>query len=232
MARKVRSRRRLLIAAVVAVIVALLGIYGWWELRHWQPDPGIYPVQGVEVGAADGAVNWRTLKAIGATFAYLDASAGASARDPAFVANLEKARAAGLQVGAVHRYDPCQPGDRQAANFVVVVPRDPTMLPPAVELSRTGDDCLRPDSAARIESELTTFLNEIETHTGKPALLKLGPAFERRYGIASAIDRNLWLSRDRFPPGYAGRPWMLWTANGALHTEASDHPLRWVVLHP
>jgi lysozyme len=232
MARKVRSRRRLLVAAVVVALVALVGIYGWWELRHWRPDPRIYPVQGVEVGAGDGAVNWRTLKAIGATFAYLDASAGASARDPAFIANLEKARAAGLQVGAVHRYDPCQPGDRQAANFVVVVPRDPTMLPPAVELSATGDDCPQPVSGARIESELTTFLNEIETHTGKPALLKLGAAFEKRYGIASAIDRNLWLGRDRFPPAYAERPWALWTANRALHTEAGDHPLRWVVLHP
>ena len=33
-------------------------------------------------------------------------------------------------MGAVHRYDPCQPADRQSANFVTVVPRDAKLLPP------------------------------------------------------------------------------------------------------
>ena len=45
-------------------------------------------------------------------------------------------------------------------------------------------------------------------------LLKIGPEFEARYGFARRFDRNLWLTRDRFEPTYAGRPWLLWTANG------------------
>ena len=40
--------------------------------------------------------------------------------------------------------------------------------------------------------------------------------FEQRYGIAARIDRNLWLTGDRFQPDYAGRPWTLWTANSTL----------------
>ena len=50
--------------------------------------------------------------------------------------------------------------------------------------------------------------------------------------MAAAIDRNLWLVRDRFQPDYAGRPWMLWTANSALANEAGASPVRWVVVQP
>ena len=140
------------------------------------------------------------------------------------------ASAAGLTLGALHHYDPCQPADRQAANFVTVVPRDAKMLPPAVELAALPDACPAHVSDAAVVSELMTFLNQIETHTGKAAILKVSPAFERRYHIARAINRNLWLERDRVPPDYAGQPFAMWTANSALLTAASDRGLRWVVV--
>ncbi len=214
----------------------LLGLlatgFGWWHLRHWTPDRAVFPVQGVEIGNTDGAVDWRAVKAIGADFVYLEASAGAFARDSDFAASLDAARAAKLQVGAVHRYDPCQPADKQAGNFVTIVPRDSKLLPPAVDLDSLGDDCPIKVSDAAVESELTTFLNQIETHTGRPALLKISPRFESRYHMARVIDRNLWLVRTRFQPEYAGRPWTLWTANLALANEAGTGDVRWVVMQP
>jgi lysozyme len=231
MRRRASSRTQLRLLAALLLVALVGGGIAWWHLHHWRPDRGAYPVQGVEAGGEEEPVDWRAVKAIGADFAYLDASASAFARDPAFVRNLEEARDAGLQVGAVHRYDPCQPADKQAANFVTVVPRDARLLPPAVELDRVGDDCPMKVGEAAIESELTTFLNQIETHTGKPALLKVTARFEDRYGIAARIDRNLWLVRDRFQPDYAGRPWTLWTANGAFDSDAGE-PLRWVVVQP
>ena len=118
----------------------------------------------------------------------------------------------------------------QAANFVTVVPRDAHMLPPAVELTTLADHCLEPVPDAKVVSELMTFLNQIETHTGQAAVLKIGPGFEARYHIAHAIDRNIWVIRDRFEPDYAGRPFTLWTANAALTNAADDQPLRWVVV--
>lgn len=226
------SRGKLRWAGALLLLVLAGGVSGWWYLHHWRPDPAHYRMQGVEIGADDGAVSWPSLTAVGAKFVYLDASASAFARDPAFTDNLEGARAAGLRVGAIHRYDPCQPADKQAANFVTVVPRDSALLPPAVDLDQTADNCPVKVSDAAIESELTTFLNQVETHTGKPALLKLSKAFEQRYHIAATIERNLWLERDRLQPDYAGRPWTLWTANSALASEATDRPLRWVVVQP
>jgi lysozyme len=232
MARKYNNGMRLRLAGAVLLAAIIAGGLGWWQLRHWQPPRAAFAMQGAEIGIDDGAVDWKALKAIGANFAYIDASAGAFARDADFSRNLDDARAAGLQVGAVHRYDPCQPADKQAANFVTVVPRDRKLLPPAVELAQLADACPIRVSDASVESELMTFLNEIETHTGKASLLKISPAFESRYHLARAIDRNLWLERDRFQPDYAGRPWAMWTANSELDTSAEARPLHWVVVQP
>ena len=232
MGRKRAVSWRMRIAALVLLVALGAGGWAWWRAQHWAPPREEYPVQGVLIGAADGEANFRSLRAIGADFAYLEASAGASARDARFPANLARVRDSGLSFGAVHAYDPCVPAERQAANFVTIVPRDTSLLPPAIALEKLAEGCSDPSSEAGLESELTTFLNQIEGHVGKPAVLQLAPGFEERYQIAARIERNLWLERDWFQPDYAGRPWTLWTANSSLATEASDSPVRWVVVQP
>ncbi len=229
MGRKKRIVTRWRVLAVL-LLAGLIGAgYLWWQFIHWTPPRSTFPTQGVLVGEQDGRANFIAFKAIGADFAYLEASDGAARRDPWFARNLDAARAAGLRFGAVHRYDPCIPAERQAANFVTVVPRDETLLPPAIELDTLADNCPKPVSDAAVESELMTFLNQVEGHAGKPALLMLSSRFQSRYHLAGAIDRELWLVRDRFEPDYAGRPWTLWTANSQLHSEAGSLPVRWVV---
>lgn len=215
------------------LLMALIGgAWGWWSLRHWTPEAADYPDQGAEVSAADGAVHFGTLRALGARFVYLDASDGARSADPSFDANLAAARKAGLKVGAVHRFDPCAMADGQSANFVVHVPRGRDLLPPAIALDRTADDCPSPVGEAMVESELMTLINQIEAHSGRPAILQVSKEFEERYGLASRIERNLWVVGTWRRPTYAGRPWLMWTANEALMTDASDNPLRWVVVRP
>ncbi len=222
-------RARALGAVLLATLLA--GGWGWWRLSHWTPDAADYPDQGAEVSAADGPLRFATLKALGARFVYLGASDGRR-RDPAFAANLAAARDAGLQVGAVHRFDPCAMADGQSANFVVLVPRGGDLLPPAIALDRTTDDCPTPTGEAAVESELMTLINQIEAHAGKPAILQVSQTFEDRYGLAGRIERNLWVVGTWGRPTYAGRPWLMWTANQALTTEASDEPIRWVVVRP
>lgn len=235
MARKGRRGRRywLLRAAGVLLLLALLaGLYGWWRFINWTPSRDAYPMQGILAGAADGEVDFRAFRTIGADFAYLEASVGAQGRDPAFARNLAAARKAGLKVGAVHRFSPCEAAEKQAANFVTIVPRDAALLPPAVKLDRIAADCPGHVVDAAVESELMTFLNEIEGHVGKPAILKIAPSFEKHYRTGRTLERNLWLEGDFLQPGYVGRPWTLWTANSMLNTQASEGPVRWVVVQP
>jgi lysozyme len=223
-------RRRLGVLALLLALVAAGWL--WWASGRWTPLRSEFPAQGVIIGAQDGEADFNALRAIGADFAYLEASHGAAARDPAFAANLRKVQASGLMFGALHAYDPCVPAERQAANFVTTVPRGETQLPPAIALDKLAEDCPDPVSEAALESELTTFLNQVEGHVGQPALLRVGEQFEERYHLAGRIERGLWLERDWLQPDYGGRPWTLWTANSALHTAASSLPLRWVVLQP
>ncbi len=219
--------------AALALLVALgLAGWQWWVFVHWTPPREDYPVQGVLIGAGDGSADFVALKAVGADFVYLEASVGATSRDASFGRNLAAARASGLPLGVVHRYDPCMRADRQAANFVTIVPRDADLLPPAIALETTADGCEPRVSEAEVESELTTFLNQVEGHVGKPAMLKVAPSFEERYGIAAKVERNLWLERERFQPDYGGRPWTLWTANTYLRSPAAEGALRWIAAQP
>lgn len=230
MGRKRKSigwRARLLGAILLAALVT--GGWGWWRLHHWVPEATVYPDQGAEISAADGPVGFATVKALGGSFVYLDAGRGTH-RDPAFARNLAAAREAGLKVGAVHRFDPCIMADRQSANFVVAVPRGADMLPPAIALDETADDCPAPVGEAEVESELMTLINQIEAHSGKPAILQVSKAFEDRYGLARRLERNLWVVGTWREPTYAGRPWLMWTANEGLWSDAAELPLRWVVV--
>ena len=234
MARKGKGGNRWLWRVLGALVLlgVVAGSWFWWSLRSWRPLESDYPDQGVEVSAAAGDVNFRTVAAIGGSFAYLDASGGNTGKDSAFARNLAAAREAGLQVGALHRFDPCEKADGQSANFVTMVPRSRDMLPPAIALAGTAEDCSEPVSEAAVESELMTFINQVERHSGKPAILKVYPEFEAAYGVSSKLERQLWVVRTRLEPGYAVRPWMLWSANENLVTEASTEPLEWVVARP
>jgi lysozyme len=126
----------------------------------------------------------------------------------------------------------CRDAGAQVANLVTVVPRDAALLPPAVAFELDPERCAAPPAEEALQSELTTFLNQLEGHAGKSAILMLSPDFEARYHLAGMIDRNLWVTGSYFAPGYAGRPWVMWTANRRLRSSAADGALRWVVVRP
>lgn len=184
------------------------------------------------IAADDGLVNFRTLAATGANFVYLEASIGKDRHDARFPRNFAAAEEVGLEVGAVHVFDPCVLADVQSANFVTMVPREHDMMPPVIALTATAEHCEKRVSDAAVESELMTLINQIENHTGKPAILKVSEPFEAAYAISALLERNLWVTRTRFAPTYAKRPWLLWSANENLRSEAADGPIEWVVVQP
>lgn len=231
-----RWRGRLAAALLLAALAG--GAWAWWQAQHWTPSRDTYPVQGVLIGEADSAVDFRALAAIGANFVYLEASQGSEGRDARFAANITALAESGLPFGVVHEYNPCIPAEEQAANFVTIVPRgagpaeghaSPVLLPPVIALDKPASACGNPAIENGVEAELTTFLNQVEGHAGQPAILRLSEAFETQYHMASRIERNLWLEGGWLEPDYAGRPFTLWTANPQLATEVTERPVRWVV---
>lgn len=234
--RKSRNPNRISALIRVALGIAVLAAAGlafaWHEARSWRPDEALWPDQGALIGAQDGSVDFATLSGLGAGFVYIEASSGGSGKDAHFSRNLDAARAAGLQVGAVHDFDPCLAADPQSANFLTMVPRDGDLLPPAIRMIRDASHCPAKVRDAAVQSELITLVNQIEMHSGTPVVLAPSKAFEQRYGITGRIERALWLQRDWLEPAYGARPWRMWTANGAYDTEAADEPLRWLVVRP
>ncbi|MGY6551146.1 MAG: glycoside hydrolase family 25 protein [Erythrobacter sp.] len=223
-------RRASALVALVVVVAFSFAAWLWWDMRTWRPDEALFPEQGAVIASGASDTRFATIKALGGAFAYLELPEETGPPDPGFAARLASAKAAGLGVGVIHRFDPCRSADAQSAFFTRMVPRDPALLPPVIALVRLADNCAATVSDAAVESELVTLINQIETHAGRPVILKLARAFEQRHRSARTLERDLWLMRDRAQPDYAGRPWLLWSANSQLISDASERPIEWVVV--
>lgn len=226
MAFRLRSRR---FAALVVILVAgLLAGAGWWWVTRWRPPERQFPVQGVAVDEATGAIDWPMMAATPADFAYIRATVGARARDPRFAENWQGALQAGMRRGIVHDYSLCQAATEQARNLVTHVARDPEALPAVVSVSFDESCPARPDRE-RLARDLGRFIAMVETHTGKPMLLRTTPDVEGEYRLSGLIARPVWSVRRFLPPDYASKPWRLWEATDLRRVEAAEHPVRWLV---
>ncbi len=224
-------RRALRWLGIFAILAAVVTALLWWWAGTWQPDRERWPLQGVAVGAANTPISWDTLAATGAQFAYIDAIMDGTRPSPSFTREHDRAIAAGVRVGAVHHYALCRPANVQAAAFVTSVPREGYGLPPAIIIADDPDCRTRP-SRALLLSELTTFLNQIETHLGKPAILAPATDLETEYHVADAINRPLWVQRNwREPSPDATRPWVVWQANDRLRSDGASGTVRRLVLN-
>lgn len=216
-----------------AIVIALLVIA--FVLRNiavgWAPPRSQYPVQGISVDASHGEIIWHVAGATGVDFAYIQAASGAEERDANFAANITGAREAGIRYGALHNYSLCRLATDQATMFVTTVPRGDNMLPPAVRLAFDNGCGDRPGRAL-VLSELNMFLNQIEAHSEKPAILAVSRDFEEMYDISSGIDRTFWLEANFFPPDYATKPWVMWRASDMRRISGVDGPVNWNVVRP
>jgi lysozyme len=213
-----------------ALAAGVLAAGGWWTAIRWHPSREHFPFQGVDVRQETGAVDWHEVRAAGADFAYAVATIGSDQRDARFAAHWPEIAEAGLRRGAIHRYSLCRLAADQATNFVRTVPRDAESLPAAIELE-VEPGCAAPARTVMLQ-ELATLLNAVETHTGKPALLKVSAAFEAQHGLTAAVPRPIWSTRMAFPPSYAARPWRMWQANPMRRITGVDGAVGWNVVAP
>ncbi len=106
--------RRIGRVGALGIVLALTGVVGWTFALSWRPSDK-YGFQGVDVSEDQGAVEWWTVKAGGADFAYLRATYGADGRDERFAANWADVYATGMRRGGAPRLfavPPCRrPGE-------------------------------------------------------------------------------------------------------------------------
>ena len=227
-----RTPRSIIQKSAVGLLgVIILAALIWWMWRGWRPSVEDYPRQGVEVSAKSGAINWASVKAEGADFAYIDASFGDEDRNTAFTAQWQESAAAGLTRGALHRFHLCRLARDQATNFIAMVPREADELPPVLGLDLDAGCTARPARSVLL-AEIESFIQMVEAHVEKPVMIRVSPKFEAEYSISRAIDRPLWLSSRVFAPSYGERPWVMWQANPARPVDGIEQPVGWSVVRP
>lgn len=218
--------RRMVALLIVAAFGAVAAL--WWTAR-WMPDRTEFPVQGVTISAANGAVQWGSVKAAGASFAYLAATDGTIGRDPHFAANVAGAAAQGLQTGAIHRYRLCSFAAEQAAHFIRNVPRSRSALPTAVWLD-LDEDCPARPSRALLLSELATFMAQIEAHMGKRSIIAPSAAFDAEYEVSRDVARTTWVRGFFFAPSYGAHDWTMWQASDYVRINGAKGRVGWNVV--
>lgn len=218
-----------LMAAAMAILV-LTGA-GWWYVRQWQPSLDEYPVQGVDVDAGSGAIHWGTARGQGVDFAYVLATAGADLRDPSFEAHWAALAENGIRRGAMHRFSLCAPPLAQADHFNATVPRTLDALPVAVDLAFSPDCETRPDRPALL-ADIRAFLERVERHMGKPALIRVTGEFEAQYRLSEAVGRTFWGRRRFLPPDDLAHGWRMWQASDQRVVEGFERPVSWNVAAP
>lgn len=218
-------------AVLVLAGTGVLAIGGWSYATAWRPSAERYPLQGVDLGEAPSpAIEWGSVRASGADFAYLVATSG-TRRDPRFEAHWAALPEAGLRRGAVHRYSLCQTGDAQANAFNAFVPRVADALPMAADIDYRPDCAARPGTTALV-GEMQRFVAMVEAHTGKSVMLRVSRAIEQDHALSTRIARPAWVVANFARADYTARPWRMWRASDVARIDGIEGPVNWDVVAP
>jgi len=190
-----------------------------WGAGH---APWNYPVHGTDVSKYQAEIDWSTLRRNGISFAFIKATEGGDRFDAYFERNWDGARKAGIPRGAYHFYYFCRPAAEQAAWFIRHVPRDPSALPPVLDMewNHLSPSCkLRPDPET-VRSEMRIFLNMLERHYGKRPIIYTTIDFFDKNELAQFRGYPFWLRSVAAHPDdlYGKHPWTFWqyTGTGSL----------------
>jgi lysozyme len=214
---------------LAGIVIALAGFAGWQFAIRWQPSVDDFAVQGVDVSAATGSIDWGTARAQGVDFAYLAATSGDAGRDPVFANQWRALEGGDIRRGALHAYSLCRLAVDQADHFNATVPRADDALPAAVAFDFAADCADRPERDVLLR-EIAAFLARVERHTGQRMLIRVSPAFEAEYRLSEQVPRTFWAQRNWVQPGYLARPWRMWQANAARPVEGFERPVSWDVV--
>ena len=210
--RRRRQRRVVLSAAVVALallVIAALLFTG--TLRPTRTAALRYSVQGVDVSAFQGTINWDVLAAEDIDFAWIKATEGLSYQDPRFAHNWDDAHDTDLLVGAYHFLSVDSPGTDQAANVIATVSWHRGDLPVVVDVECYATYCDTPPPPATVREVLDPLLLAIEQHYGRPAVLYATRDWYERYLAGSYPDDPVWFRSVATSPQLADdRDWTSW----------------------
>ncbi|MBT9372284.1 glycoside hydrolase family 25 protein [Rhizobium sp. CSW-27] len=194
-------------------------------INFGRASPRNHAVHGVDVSRWQGEIDWPTLRTQGANFAYIKATDGGDHLDPMFRDNWRGAHAAGIKRGAYHFFYWCRVASEQAEWFIRNVPRDPSALPPVIDVEYNGDSaCKRRLSTALVREKMQVFMDRLERHYGKRPIIYTAPDFYEDHLRGAFPNHHFWLRSVAAHPSkvYPGRNWLFWQYSGSGLSQGVD----------
>lgn len=156
--------------------------------------PDKYSIHGIDVSYYQGRINWPLVKrmsedSVHITFAFIKATEGILQVDPYFQRNWREAAKAGIVCGAYHYFRPKQNGKWQAKFFLQNVHTEKGDLPMVVDVEEL--DGVAP---AKMRSELTDFVKQVEAKTGVRPIIYSGLTFYQDNLAGYFSNYTLWIA--------------------------------------
>ncbi|MGI8725255.1 MAG: glycoside hydrolase family 25 protein [Methyloceanibacter sp.] len=172
------------------------------------------PVQGIDVSAWQGDIDWQSVRKAGVQFAFIKATEGGDHLDPKFLQNWYAAKRAGVARGAYHFVYWCRPAHEQALWFMLNVPPDPDALPPVLDVEWNGHSKKCPKKVSRdvALAKIKLLLAAMEAHTGRKPIIYTDLVFHREVLVGELKDYHFWLRSVAAEPEkvYRQRNWAFW----------------------
>ena len=192
-----------------------------------QAAPAGYPVTGIDVSNYQPNVNWSSVAAAGADFAYVKATEGNGYLSPSFSDQYSGAKAAGLYTGAYDFGRPDQRGGASEADFFLDhagYTHDGRTLPPMLDIEwpykNSSGSYVAPYpcyglSASAMVSWIHAFVDEVRARTGQHTMIYSATSWWNQctgsngsFGGEPLFIANYTGTYQPLPPGWS--QWTLW----------------------
>ena len=199
-------------------------------------QPKEYSIHGIDISRHNEAINWSRVKRAGVEFAFIKATEGRDDMDVRFREFWRDSKRAGVRRSAYHFYYFCALPEAQADNYIRVVPKSDTSLPPIldVEWNPKSPTCRKRPSASVVVNQLKRWLRKIEAHYGQKPIIYTTVDFHRDNLANGALPGyQYWLRSVKAEPKYVygKRPWVFWQYTGTGSIKGVEGPVDINVFH-
>lgn len=201
----------LIIAIVIFLFTIICTLFYNGILWFNNPKKTEYPIRGVDVSSYQGNIDWEILSQQDISFAFIKASEGSSFEDPYYKTNFQNAIKTDLKIGAYHFFSYDSSGNTQAENFINIVGKHDTMMPPVVDIEFYGDKEKNLPSKEETQINLKELLQRLEEYyEQKPIIYVVNKSYDL-YIKDAFEDYPIWI-RDvlKKPKLSDGREWTMW----------------------
>lgn len=217
-----KNRFRLFSALAIALLLLIVAV-AFFLLRpefHRQTEDAEaedYELQGVDLSAHNGNVDFSRMKEAGIDFVILKASEGNGFRDSRFEENYKKAVAGGLDVGAYHFFRFDVDGVEQAKNFMSTVAGKRFDLPLAIDVEEHGNPYVFVKS--KVVRQLQNMIDELTANEYRIMIYTNKGGYEK-FIRNNFDDYPLWICSFTLPE--SDLDWTIWQYSHWGNVEGVD----------